>query len=769
VAPVPDRDHYEVYYAAKLWALLPGIYRAEDAATLDGVGPLREIVNRIGAQAAILRRSIDRLWEDQSIETCDDWLIPYIGDLLATNLVASLDPRGQRLDVAKTIYYRRRKGTLGILEEIAADITGWDARVVEFCRRMGRTRHGLDPAIGPMLGVEFPDRLQAAQGLIGARTHTGIGGWADLRNRYGAEKAHTAFDEFFHMADLRRGVGHVGWYDIPRLGVFLWGLISFSMDQTTPVPLAGCPGHFTFDPTGRLIPLYAAASRREAKQFGDKWIPPDEWQLPTPISTALLEAELANLYPHSVAVFQQPGADYVLVPPASVKIYPELGRFRFTGQGPVLGTYHYGFSAPIGAGPYDRRKLGIDATPVPQPETLTAPAAAINAAAAGTTTIDDSLTHTSAADVSGITSATIRAQNERRPLLRLAPGDHWRLSGSAGSTLFVDGLFVSGGDIVLEAEFDTVTLRCVAFDPGSEGKPPDAFQKSADGRDLVPTHVWVEGRVHQLVVERSILGPIRTRNNGLLENLEITDSILQDLRSSAAGPIAVSDIKDPTRFAIRLRDANDPLSQLIRNSLPQSVKDELAAYDSSTQPSATLQSQIVSYLNDLIAANSVTRAQLEAAFPLELADAAIALSEGDVNLQRVTVLGQTFVHHLEASEVILDDVAFIEDPQSGCVRFSAWSTGSIIPRQFESVEIAPRSPIFSTRVFGQPGYGQLRQNADRAVLAPAGGAILTGAQNGSEMGAFSDQKNAIKERSLLIKYQEFMPLGLVPVIIYVDA
>ena len=35
------------------------------------------------------------------------------------------------------------------------------------------------------------------------------------------------------------------------------------------------------------------------------------------------------------------------------------------------------------------------------------------------------------------------------------------------------------------------------------------------------------------------------------------------------------------------------------------------------------------------------------------------------------------------------------------------------------------------------------------------------------MGAYARDKNPIKERSLLIKYQEFMPLGLVPVIIYV--
>src|SRR5712692_8501975 len=190
-----DRDHYEIYYADKLWNLLPAIYRALDTDAFDKNGPLREMVNRIGAQAAILRRSMDRMWEDQSIETCDDWVIPYIADLLATNLVASLDARGQRLDVAKTIYYRRRKGTVALLEEVATDITGWDARVVEFFRRLGRTRHGFDPEIG--LPSETPDpedalKLQIAEGLIGKLTRSEIVGWADLRNVYGATKASSA-------------------------------------------------------------------------------------------------------------------------------------------------------------------------------------------------------------------------------------------------------------------------------------------------------------------------------------------------------------------------------------------------------------------------------------------------------------------------------------------------------------------------------------------------------------------------------------------------
>src|SRR5262249_49980126 len=178
-----DLDHFEAYYADKLWNLLPAVYRAEDTDQFDSNGPLREMINRIGAQAAIVRRSIDRVWEDQSIETCEDWIIPYIGDLLATNLVANLDARGQRLDVAKTIYYRRRKGTLAILEEIASDITGWDAKIVEFFRRLGRTRHGLDPALG-VSQAENDDiaALQSGEGLVGSLTRTDIGGFADLRN-----------------------------------------------------------------------------------------------------------------------------------------------------------------------------------------------------------------------------------------------------------------------------------------------------------------------------------------------------------------------------------------------------------------------------------------------------------------------------------------------------------------------------------------------------------------------------------------------------------
>jgi len=690
-----DHDRYEAYYADKLWKLLPAVYRTEDTDVFDRSGPLRELVNRIGAQAAILRRSIDRLWEDQSIETCDDWVIPYIADLLSTNLVASLDARGQRLDVANTIYYRRRKGTVALLEEIAADITGWDARIVELFRRLGRTRHNLDPEIGMPSATPNPAgsrTLQLAQGLIGPLTQTGIGGWADLRSVYGAAKAQSAFDEFFHTADCRRGRGQVGWYNIPRLGVFLWRLQSVGVDQTTPVAVQNCPGHYTFDPTGREIPLLAAGGSRA---YGGQWVSPQEWQLPTPISNALLKMEMARLYPNSMAVLHQQGSSFDPLDADKVTLYPEIGRFLVDSSFPsdtLRVRYHYGFSSTIGAGPYDRL-LGKESASPPElvyivsggEDTLVSPLGLLAKLdpIIGTVTLQDSLTYTSVSDVgsttTGIQQIVLKADNKTRPVLRLpAPAPDvtaWRFTGADGGILILEGLFISGGDIVLRGDFDHVTLTCCTLDPGNF---ENSYAKAVDGRDLLPCHLWVEGRVGQLSIERCIVGPIATRNGGIIETLTITDSIIQALGAES----------------------------------------------------------------------------------LHLTDSAAELT-------RCTLLGPARLHRLNASECIFDDVVQVEDAQHGCVRFSAWATGSILPRQYESVQIAPQAPLFSTRSFGRPDYAQLLSSADAAVLAPPGATLSEGARDGSEMGAFAREKNPIKERSLQIKLEEFMPLGLIPVFVYV--
>jgi hypothetical protein len=821
-------DHYEVYYADKLWNLLPAVYRAEDTDQFGATGPLREIVNRIGAQAAILRRSIDRLWEDQSIETCDDWVISYIGDLLSTNLVAGLDARGQRLDVAKTIHYRRRKGTLAVLEEIAANITGWDAKVVEFFRRMGRTRHGLDPPIGATLyaGGDVA-QLQRAEGLAGTLTHTGIGGFADMRNGYGASKAHSAFDEFFHTADMGLGRGRSGWYNIPRLGVFLWRLKSYGVRPVTPVPVAGCPGWYSFDPTGRDIQLFAAG--RSSAAFGSVWVSPVEAQLPTPISQLLLDANLAgmydsagiSLYPDALAVAASPHPpDIDLLPANQLRLRPERGRFEHLVSPPateadLVATYHYGFSSDIGAGPYDRRGASLPiATPAPASSlsggrgALLAPGAVPSS---GTVTIADSLTYAGAPDIDIAGNLTLRADNRQRPLIRLAPGVLWYVGGASSSGLSLDGLFVSGGDIVLTGDFESVVLRCCTLDPGSAAAAPSTvhlssppagpFAPAVDGRALVPTRLWVEGTIKILTIDRCILGPVRTRNGGSVETLTISNSIVQAISTGHDGVLTPEDVKDPQRFERRLQLAEDPVSVDLLELAPQ-----IAALlgSAGSPPPTSLLPQIVSVIDAIIAGPSIyhpgifaavplsattqlllqrtpvlgpapvlNRRLLDDAFPLELADAALAFADGTVVLERCTIMGRIIAHRLEASECILQDLAAVDDTQNGCVRFTAWADGSVLPRKYESVRIAQQATLLASTAFGQPAYGRLLPLVDGAIMReadPSGGpqnTISAGAEDGSEIGAFARDKSPVKERALLIKYQEFMPAGLVPVLVYV--
>jgi hypothetical protein len=164
----------------------------------------------------------------------------------------------------------------------------------------------------------------------------------------------------------------------------------------------------------------------------------------------------------------------------------------------------------------------------------------------------------------------------------------------------------------------------------------------------------------------------------------------------------------------------------------------------------------------------VNRLLLEAAFPLDLQPAAIATSSAEIALERTTVLGTAYAHRISASESILHGFAVAEDPQSGCVRFSAYVEGSSLHQPYESVTIRQGSAIFRTRRFRQPEYAQLTRLADREILSGAPGAtILAGAKDGSEMGAFALEKNPVKERGLRIKLGEFMPIGLTPVLIFV--
>ena len=119
------------YTGEKLYELLPAIYRKRD----EELGkPLEALLSIISDQVKILEQDIEGLYENWFIETCDKWVIPYIADLIGARSLNQLNKSSliQRAYVANTIGYRRRKGTLAMLEQLAQDVTHWNAKAAEF-------------------------------------------------------------------------------------------------------------------------------------------------------------------------------------------------------------------------------------------------------------------------------------------------------------------------------------------------------------------------------------------------------------------------------------------------------------------------------------------------------------------------------------------------------------------------------------------------------------------------------------------------------------
>src|SRR3954454_5385682 len=135
--------------AETLYKLLPAFIRIRDtefAASTVGVdepGPVKALLSVLAEQVAILEENLEQAYDDQFIETCAEWVVPYIGDLVGTRALVTWEgaPFSQRAQVANTIAYRRRKGAASVLEQLARDVTGWDASVVEFFQLLSTTQY----------------------------------------------------------------------------------------------------------------------------------------------------------------------------------------------------------------------------------------------------------------------------------------------------------------------------------------------------------------------------------------------------------------------------------------------------------------------------------------------------------------------------------------------------------------------------------------------------------------------------------------------------
>ena len=344
----------------RLYELLPAFHRQRDAQ--QGFA-LRALLRVIGESIDLVENDIGRLYEDMFIETCADWVLPYIGDLIGYRPV--LDPNAgaaalahvptQRREIANTIGWRRRKGTLALLEELAAAIAGWPARAVEFYRLLGWTQH---------LNHQHPLR----------------GGTADLRHGAALDQLGAPFDSLAHTVDVRRIAARrsPGRHNIVSVGLFVCRLRPYPVTRTPAYrhEALGAPS-FSFSVLGNDAPLFVLP---HAQTMPEAIAGPLD--LPLPIRRRALHGPaLDALYgdgksfvieapdwPSKGAPQPLPASRVVVadlsdwrryrVAPGSVAVDPVLGRIRFPDGAAlrkgVTASYHYGFAADLGGGEYPR-------------------------------------------------------------------------------------------------------------------------------------------------------------------------------------------------------------------------------------------------------------------------------------------------------------------------------------------------------------------------------------------------------------------------------
>ncbi|HEX8168748.1 MAG TPA: hypothetical protein VF601_23550 [Beijerinckiaceae bacterium] len=729
--------------ADKLYGLLPSHIREKDAAEGE---PLRGLLRIIEKQADAVEGDIRQLQEDAFIETCEPWVIPYIGDLVGTtplfddsrardgdtaadlfpdldtpNLRPPLVLRG-RADVAKTIYYRRRKGTLPMLEELARDVTGWAAHAVEFFELLGWTQW-----------IRNHVRMHAR------RT-------PDIRSVERMDRLNRAFDEIQHTVDVRPIAQDEGWHNIRNIGFFLWRLGAYRMEAVEARHLGGF--RYYFSPLGNSAPLFSR-QRREGDEAGLA----TELHVPQPIRPARFYEDLKtygelpapkpdftdfyglfdaipgfNVAPApSLVVFVDgnpvPAADVrcrnlsTFSQPDDAEIAVDVARGRLA-IGPDLIPasgdpakvevyYHYGFPADLGGGPYARRAwlardgvvFAVDGSGNPGTfDTVTAALAAWIAADRPTAVIriGDNRTYREALAIdlqpAKGNSLTIEAADRCRPHLRL--DSPLVITGDRSDfTLTLGGCLIEGS-VDLQGSLHRLRLLHTTLVPGvsiaEPGPPPNLPSVTASGGDANP--------ILRVEIASSIVGPLRIPEHA--EGLFVIDSIVD-----GTGTAAIAGVGAPMARGPALR------------------------------------------------------------------------------LERTTVRGATRVRQIDlATEAIFDGLVTADRIQVGCVRFSYVDPKSRTPRRYrcqpdlagrreiEAVEAAsgPLSetdrnavrarvarrvrPEYTAEAYGQPAYLQL------SLRGPA--EIATGAEDGSEMGAYCHLKQPQREANLRLRLEEYLPFGL---------
>lgn len=711
----------------RLYNLLPAIHRTRDA---EQGYPLRALLQVIAEQVQVVESDITQLYDNWFIETCADWVVPYIGDLVGYRIVHEAGEPGDevtstarnrilipRRDVADTIRNRRRKGALALLEELARDVAEWPARAVEFYKLLGWTQN-----INHL--------------------HLDRGGSVDLRRGDALDRLNGAFDEIAHTVDVRRINSHRarGRYNIPCVGLFVWRLKSYPVTQAP----AHCEDrkrhHYTFSILDNDAPLFTQTIAVPTPMHIA-----EEMNVPKPIRRRGFEERPENYYGvgKSLVIYRDrpdnvvPLENIVVADLSNwayhptghqVAVDPKLGRIAFSSRRPpqegVWVSYHYGFSADIGGGEYDRplRPSG-NVIKVGAKEEITRlsdgfakwreyrnqdkwPDAVIE--------ITDSGCYTEqfAIELFKGERLELRAAANKRPVIRLLDfysnrPDAMQITGSdlprptAGEEseskpeerecndkraprLVLDGLMITGRGVRITGSLESVTIRHCTFVPGwsldCNCEPEQRTEPSLELIDATP----------RVIIEHSILGTIQVTQN------EVT---------------------------------TDPLAIKISDSILDATASELEALGAPDCP----------------------------------------VAHALLTIKRSTVIGRVEVHAIGLAEnCIFDGLVKVARRQIGCMRFCYAAPGSRTPRRFncqpdlvrsaavgdaardlETLRVRPR---FNSRRYGKPAYCQLANSCAEE--------IKRGADDESEMGVLHDMFQPQREANLRARLEEYTPAGM---------
>lgn len=697
------------FSAERLYALLPSVHRLRDA---EQGGPLRELLALFANELQAIEENIEQLYDDQFVETCADWVVPYIGDLIGWRpLLDGVSPAlgSPRAEVANTIAMRRRKGTALMLEQLARSVTGWPAHAAEFFGQLATTQYMNH--VRPQAPATADLRSLTAMQALDRPARAVLTG--DLNRGAFNTVAHTAEMRTAEVsADGRSGGGR---FNIPNVGLFVWRLQAFARSG---VPLSPDPG----DATGRrwrLDPLGCDAQlfRRPQAQPGFDVLS-SAAHVPAPLTVrgvALAPgldfgagSSLTLLRPPAL-----PGGAWVPVPPAEmiaadlrdaaggwnheagvpadrIAVDPERGRVLLGSAlagTPLRASFHAGFSRAIGGGEYERTPPG-EALPVQRRAREAEPLAPHLGAIAGggRLLVEDSLVYaqTPVFGVAGVTAAgqpghevVVAAGNGARPLVA-AGGDLTLAIGERGR-LVLDGLVISGGALVLAAAADTepreLVLRDCTLVPGLTLDA--AGQAGSPGApSLVVSHPFAK-----VTLQRCITGPLRVAAEAEL--------VLQDCIVDAGAPSAA---------AIEGSSAGTPGAAL-------TVQDSTLV--------------------------------------------------GKVHAQALMLASNTL---FVARRAALDGwraPVWAERTQQGCVRHCWLPDDSIAPRRFcclPSAEQPDVQPQFTSLRYGDAAYLQLRGTTPPAIRA--------GADDEGEIGVMHALMQPQREANLRVRLAEYLRFGL---------